>query len=273
MAVGIFRLRIELRALRSALEELRYAVKEHSETVHSAEEARSKDYAIPKRLPVLVSYDEQANKGQGREYGIQDKIAKWTKRAVIAASIYAAIAFLQWYATREANHIARDAINAQTRPWIGMTEVKLGATQIVRPDSSLILHVSYKLRNYGHSPATRTSVEGVMRTGFHFLRDWRNFVPCEDADKDVWDVDRPANVIFQGEDIDKEDDFESPPENGLNGIHVLIVCIAYRDPSLKVLHHTKIAFTEINLGTIVPQIGDNDIPSARLRLLDMETDD
>jgi hypothetical protein len=94
--MGIMRLRVELRAVRHAINELRSAIENHSEAIHATEKASDETQKEPKTIPVLVSYDEQINTGQNRQNTTQDKIAFWTRGAVIAAIIYATIAALQW---------------------------------------------------------------------------------------------------------------------------------------------------------------------------------
>lgn len=104
----VFRLRRELAAIRGRVEELCRAIQEHSEAI----QARNKNRAVQERMPVLVSYDQNIDAAQNRQYGTQEKIAKWTKRAVIAASIYAGIAALQWCEMRKATIATTNAANA-----------------------------------------------------------------------------------------------------------------------------------------------------------------
>ncbi len=58
-AMGIFGLRLELRTLRAALEKLRYAIKEQSETIHEVEERNRHEKSVPGTFPVVVRYDDK----------------------------------------------------------------------------------------------------------------------------------------------------------------------------------------------------------------------
>jgi hypothetical protein len=123
--MGIINLRIELRALRHAINELQAAIQEYSESTHSAQEAHNKEQAIPKPVPVTVYYGQQANKDQERYYGTQEGIRKWTRNAVIAAVIYATIAAFQYSEMRKATEINRAALVATQRAYVSVTGLNI----------------------------------------------------------------------------------------------------------------------------------------------------
>ena len=154
--MSLLRLRVELRAIRHAINELQAAIEKHSESIHAAQEARNKkDDAVQKSIPVTVSYDQQANKDQDRYYGTQEGIRKWTKRAVIAASIYATIAAVQAGLLQTANKQAKKQWEAERRPWVGIDSVPEIDTFSVINSPKFFVNLRFDLvvRNYGQSPA------------------------------------------------------------------------------------------------------------------------
>src|ERR1700730_12065976 len=126
--MGFFRLRLELRALRSAIEEFRHAIQDHSEAIHAASEAQRKSNPPGQPTPVVVSFDDKtardAKDEQNRQYGVQKSIRNWTKAAVIAATIYASIAALQWCEMRTQTKQVAKQFEAQQRPWISGGEIE-----------------------------------------------------------------------------------------------------------------------------------------------------
>jgi hypothetical protein len=164
--MGLIRLRAELRAIRDAIEELRTAIDNHSETVHAAEESRSKDYAIPKRLQVLVSHDEEIKEGEHKSYTAQENIKKWTKRAVIAASTYAFIAALQYWEMRIQTKQVAKQFEAQQRPWVDGGEIEFRQPVfLVYPDNPIQARtqvdvvVEIPTKNVGAAPALHVDAE------------------------------------------------------------------------------------------------------------------
>lgn len=105
-------LRRDLAAVRTWIEKLCNAIKKHSEAIYSAQEAQRKHDAVQKPIPVVVSYDQQTIEDQKGQYGTQDAIRKWTKRAVIAASVYAAIAAYQGIQMKKATKATEKAAAA-----------------------------------------------------------------------------------------------------------------------------------------------------------------
>ena len=157
-----FRLRRELAAMRSRIEELSDTIKEHSKAIHSAQEAQQRAKETPKPVPVVVAYNEQtardAKTENDRQYGTQNSIKNWTRAAVIAASIYAGIAGLTWWeiykqytkieesadAAKRAADTARDALHISERAYLAD-----GAPSINFPTKS----VTIPFPNSGHIPS------------------------------------------------------------------------------------------------------------------------
>src|SRR5437016_5849465 len=98
------RVRRDLAAIRTRIEELRDAIQEHSKTIHAAQEAQQHSSRSREPMPVIVAYDKQtarqAQAENDRQYGTQNAIKNWTKAAVIAASIYAFIAAITYLKIR-----------------------------------------------------------------------------------------------------------------------------------------------------------------------------
>jgi hypothetical protein len=119
--MGLIGLRIELRALRHAINELYVALEKQSEITRLT--LNKEDQVIPNPIPVTIQYDQQSAKDQKDYYVSQQNIVRWTKRAVIAAGIYAAIAAVQagilWRETNaakksaDAAYLAAEALRPQ----------------------------------------------------------------------------------------------------------------------------------------------------------------
>lgn len=172
--MGIIRLRVELRALRHAINELEDAIEKYSEAVRAAQKAGHEIEAEQKIVPVLVSYDQQINRGQSDQNATQEKIAKWTKRAVIAAAIYAAItaiyaaiAVFQWREMRRATKaseaqlaLMRDA----DRPWI---DIDISITSPLTYDGkSVRAEFTFVPTDVGQSPAQNISINPTLTPAF-----------------------------------------------------------------------------------------------------------
>lgn len=118
------RLRRELAAIRHQIEELCRAIQEYSGVVHSTQEGQQQPREARNPARVVVSLDKQMaydTKAQDdRQYKTQDSIRKWTRAAVIAAVIYAAVAGLQWNEMRKATITQKNTIVLEERAWLGV---------------------------------------------------------------------------------------------------------------------------------------------------------
>lgn len=180
--MGLIGLRVELSALRDAINELRAAIQKHSETAHVTQKTHDKDTAIPKSIPVTVSYVEQVDKDQKASYRTQEGIRKWTRGAVIAASIYAAIAVLQWCEMRKATraattatYIAMQQFEASERPWVSINvnidsplffnapRVPTGVgSPFIPGETGAMITARFTLINTGHTPAEAVEIIPVF---------------------------------------------------------------------------------------------------------------
>ena len=166
--MGLIRLRAELRAIRDAIEELRTAVDSHSETIRATEEAQ--EHAKRGREPVIVTFDdktvrETATQNQTQNT-IQRGIRNWTMGAVLAASLYAAVAIVQWCEMRSQTKQVAKQFEAQQRPWVSGGEIEFKQPEfLVYPDNppptetQVNVTVVIPTKNFGVAPAFHIDVE------------------------------------------------------------------------------------------------------------------
>lgn len=103
----LLKLRRHLDAIRTSLEELRDAIQEHSKGVASEQQNR--------QVNAVIAYEgtaAEARNDANRQYSIQRSIRNWTRGAVFAASIYAAIAAYQACQMRKATQATEIAAAA-----------------------------------------------------------------------------------------------------------------------------------------------------------------
>lgn len=142
----MLRFRRDLNALLGRLEELRSAIEHHSEAIHAAQETRDEVQRKSKPTQVLVSYDEKTNASQNAQNTTQQKIAKWTKRAVYAAIIYATIAALQW---REL-HKTTIQLQRQIKDYESSERAILTVAVDISGNQT---ELTFVVKNVGHGPA------------------------------------------------------------------------------------------------------------------------
>jgi hypothetical protein len=160
----------ELNTLRLRIEELSSAIEKHSKAIHAEKESQNENGVPTKPLPVIVAYNEQTindNKAyKNREHCTQEAIKKWTKRAVIAASVYAAVAALQWFQMREATgaadqsakaaraaaRVAQRQLELSQRPWLAVAN----SPSLGQNDKHAWI-IDFEIQNFGHSPALHIS--------------------------------------------------------------------------------------------------------------------
>jgi hypothetical protein len=176
--MGLFRLRLELRAIRSAIEELRGAIEEHSRTICAQKEAE-KDKEVPlKSKQVIVSYDDEtvrdSKEENERQYRIQRSI-KWAAWCAFgAAVIYAGIGVFQWRQMRRQTRISSDTLRQSTesfrideRAWIELEPIK--PATLFSPATKFIPRNSfmYELypKNFGKTIARDVAMKGSVSGG------------------------------------------------------------------------------------------------------------
>lgn len=127
----VFKLRRELEAIRTRIEELRDAIREHSATIRVAEGASAKAESAAKTVNAVVAYEAKTAKNANIEFRKQLRVQKLltvgTWLAFVAAGIYAGIAAKQLTQMRKATRAATKAANIaaaqivlDARPWINL---------------------------------------------------------------------------------------------------------------------------------------------------------
>src|ERR1700740_861036 len=166
--MGLISLRVEFRAVKTALNELRQAIQQHSESVHATQEAQQHANRPRNPMPVVVSYDdktvEYTKTQDDREYRTQNSIKNWTKAAVIAASIYAAIAafqaFLMWTNTDQLRRQIDDFEASQSAVLVMKDYRVVGPLEAGKP-----LHLECTILNTGATAAREVVVEDGNASG------------------------------------------------------------------------------------------------------------
>jgi hypothetical protein len=194
--MGFEGLRLELRAVRSAIDELCRAIQDHSKAVRNP----------PQPSPVIVSYDEKTTTDtktqQSRQYQMQKSIRNWTSAAVLAAIVYASIAALQWCEMQRANGLAQKANqdawtladNAnQTaiyseRPWVGINIAIQNWTDDKTRKAVIVF------TNSGRRPAKTT----LVQSGSHDFKSFPPNPPYELHSPNVADIRSVALILPNG---------------------------------------------------------------------------
>ena len=173
--MSLINLRVELRAIRVAINELRGAIGRHSDAVHSAQEGDRDRSSSPRHVQAIVSFDEETKRESKIENDRQYRVQSWIRWAgwcaFGAAVIYAAITAFQWSEMRkatkaatEAAHSAAQQLELSERPWVD-ADISIDGALVFDRDGA---HIPLKivLRNSGHSPAMHTAIYPVPLIGF-----------------------------------------------------------------------------------------------------------
>ena len=114
------------------VELLRRDIKQHTETIRAANKRNEQEHTVqPIWLdPILTTYQQSERNRQAnddRHYGVQNSLRWATWLAFFAASIYAAITYCQLRTlggtlveSQTQTGIARQTLEATTRPWVGI---------------------------------------------------------------------------------------------------------------------------------------------------------
>jgi hypothetical protein len=255
--MGLIRLRAELRAIRDAIDELRHAIKQHSETIHTAQEAEERSRRSRQPVPVVIALDDKtardAQAEYDRQYRTQQSIRNWARGGVFAAIIYAAIAVFQWGEMRTQTKQVAKQFEAQQRPWISGGEIEFKQPEfLVYPDNPMPaktqvnVTVEIPTKNFGVAPAFHVDVElsGTMtkQIAGPQTMDTMMELACHLADGNS---KQGGGALFPNSTPTK---FEIPVALGVPFIEVtevrrvwITICIAYSsNGSTERLHHTKI---------------------------------
>lgn len=151
----ILRLRRELTAIRTRIEELRDAVHENAKAICATKEAQRQKETKGEPINAIISYDDKAIGDTKKQQDTQKSIKNATWAAVIAAAIYAGISILIWCEMRIQTARNAEQFDEGMRPWV---KAELLAGPITFDDMGAKVSVSIKLTNVGHSPALNTYV-------------------------------------------------------------------------------------------------------------------
>jgi hypothetical protein len=173
-------------------------------------------------------------------------IALWLVSIVVAAGTGGAIIYQDKLA-RDANRTANRAMEAQTRPWIGIEGDLRLETQEAH-EGGMNIKFSMKLRNFGQSPAVRVVPIFKLLAGTAPFRIVERSKTCDEAQKQsAWNGGIHAfDSIFPGpEGTPKEInapsdllDFNGAPV----GFTWLVGCIAYQLSGGNQIYETRVYY-------------------------------
>jgi hypothetical protein len=151
-------------------------------------------------------------------------------------------------AAARANDIAKQAMEAQTRPWIGIEgELRLAKTNLTNDD--ITIEFDFKLRNYGQSPATKVAYVFSLDPSF------KGYTALPYQKSDCSDADQRSSASDPSTSSRLQSIF--PGDSGATIIHdsaylkrnngalawYLVGCIAYQGPTGEgTLHHTRVIY-------------------------------
>lgn len=165
--------------------------------------------------------------------------------AIVA--IYTTVAAFQWCAMNKANTLARKAIEAQTRPWLGID----GPLQDVKPDGDgNIGEFSMSLRNYGKSPAIVSGQPRFIMAGYSSPHgdELDYYKVCDKADAILAQQGGGKYLLTVFPDESGTPQSERVRIDRIPGTneyfakeHILMGCIAYNGPDGG-LYHTRVIY-------------------------------
>ena len=156
-------------------------------------------------------------------------------------------------AAENANKIAQQAINAQTRPWLGI-ESDLTSIKTDISEKNIYVSFDFRLRNYGQSPAIKVSHAFDFSLPYKYLRaGTAQTAACERAERASSVVDKPdffpsiiLASIFPGDSgvstIHGGAGFDRPDPASITTPNVLVGCIVYQGTKDGILHHARIMY-------------------------------
>ena len=143
-------MRIELRAVRHAINELRSAIDKHSEAIHASKEGDRNKPSATQSVRAVVAFDDKTvgdtKTENDRHYSVQNSIRRATWLAFIAAAIYAFFAAWQVCEMR----IATAQVTRQINDFEAAQRAVLAPEATWDKDKGEIV---WTLKNVGHSAA------------------------------------------------------------------------------------------------------------------------
>jgi hypothetical protein len=185
-------------------------------------------------------------------------------------AFWALVAYV--YETKRTNDITERAMDAQTRPWVGIVGNDIKPSN--KESSPAAPSVEFFLKNYGRSPANRIGIVFFLGSG-HRPNSPSMTSVCQQADEQSVSLAiEESNIhlsIFPDDvaPIRKEANYQSPasPMN----VQWLIGCIAYQAAGRDLHHHTRVRYRVQSNETTTPNNGIR--PIASFELMDTDTSD
>jgi len=255
-----------LLALFNDIQHLRKEVRNSAQGQHANRKPQEPVFTITKIDPIssIETHTPVSEQTTQKNYHFWSLVTQWSTFGIVA--LYTTVAALQWCAVKEANKIARDSLEAQTRPWIGIPKIELTEQKDTGSVDHPRLHWTFfiNMQNYGHSPAKQVAITTDSMFG-HGVP-WQSWDTCKSAEqKSIGNIQ--TKVVFPT-DVPREGefgaDFAISPSAPMG--KYLIVCIAYQGITGN-MHHTKIVYNG------VPEDPEqrNFFP-AKLRIRDVQAD-
>jgi hypothetical protein len=129
----------------------------------------------------------------------------------------------QWRELNATRQYAHENLTLHNRPWLGFVD---NAVSVKEVSSMREWEVSYRVRNYGDSPARRVTSASFVKWGD--IEKWSGFL-CEDMEQNMHDGTKPATVIFPKTELRFSETVRSAIPFGDKQKHWLIVRIGYHD--------------------------------------------
>ena len=171
--MGIIRLRVELKALRHAINELGTAIEKYSETIRTSKEDDRNKPSATQSVQAVVAFDDKtvrdAKTENDRQYRVQNSIRWAAWLAFVAATIYAFVAAKQLREMRKTTKaeqgqlaLLRDA----DRPWI---DIDISITSPLTYNGKVVQgSFTFVPTNIGRSPAENISINPILKPVFMF---------------------------------------------------------------------------------------------------------
>ncbi len=114
-----------LLALFNDIQHLRKEVRNSAQGQHANRKPQEPVFTITKIDPIssIETHTPVSEQTTQKNYHFWSLVTQWSTFGIVA--LYTTVAALQWCAVKEANKIARDSLEAQTRPWIGIPKIEL----------------------------------------------------------------------------------------------------------------------------------------------------
>jgi len=148
----------------------------------------------------------------------------------ILVFVYAGVAILQLCEMRSATNTAKLALEAQTRPWIGI-ELEIVNNEVAN------FQIKFHVRNYGQSPAIIGSPAFEFISAHPFAGRSTAFFNehkmCDKSERDLSETNssRINSTVFPGKDGTSPQQISVPPSVFPYDVTMAIGCIAYRGPT------------------------------------------